>query len=495
MFSAFGGLAPRFETRRALLILNMQNDSFDVRAGNMMVNPDHDFADRIRAMVPFYRRLGDIVWVRTEYAVDRPSSPEHSAASTGDDDGVPTASSSPASRHEAELPAPSGRAQKAMRKAAARARTRQRSGVLGEIDQDDDAAEADAYLKKPRKGQRPAIYCAGTRGAAIIDSLLPLVDERTDMMVVKHHYSALDATPLLMALRMKLVTHLYLCGCLSNVSILTTAQDAVRHGFEVTVVEDCMGYRSEVKHLEVMRMMADLLGVSGTDSEEIIDDAGGRDPPDADELVITGPGLEGIKGSVVQAPGSRPQSIGGREKLEFRSRTAEAPTAKDQEHHEISHVEHARPSPPTSTSKDRIGEGDSSIIYDVLSPSLVADAFGKIRDEVQWQAMLHRSGEVPRRVAVQGWVDHERNRPLYRHPADFAPPLLHFTETVDRIRLELAKCLRQPFNHVLIQLYRDGEDNISEHSDKVGRNLQNCGQRAKAIHRLWTFCAAPILPT
>lgn len=81
--------------------------------------------------------------------------------------------------------------------------------------------------------------------------------------------------------------------------------------------------------------------------------------------------------------------------------------------------------------------------------------------------MRHRSGEVPRRVAVQGEIGMNGSIPIYRHPADESPPLLEFTPTVLKIRDELQMLLKQPFNHVLIQLYRSGQDNISEHSDKV----------------------------
>lgn len=117
---------------------------------------------------------------------------------------------------------------------------------------------------------------------------------------------------------------------------------------------------------------------------------------------------------------------------------------------------------------DTIGEGDSNIIYQALSSDLAHTAFESLQTEVAWQTMHHRSGEVPRLVSVQGDVDSSDDTvPIYRHPADESPPLLPFTTTVQRVREEVQELLSQPFNHVLIQLYRHGEDNISEHSDKV----------------------------
>ncbi|KAI8924293.1 hypothetical protein BC831DRAFT_466198 [Entophlyctis helioformis] len=118
------------------------------------------------------------------------------------------------------------------------------------------------------------------------------------------------------------------------------------------------------------------------------------------------------------------------------------------------------------------GSGDSRLLLDVLPPDLGATAFSDLRSEVAWQEMLHRGGPVPRLVAVQGTVDVDpltgvRAFPVYRHPADEQPVLTPFTPTVDRIRAVIEQSIGQSLNHVLIQLYRDGSDFISEHSDKT----------------------------
>ena len=117
--------------------------------------------------------------------------------------------------------------------------------------------------------------------------------------------------------------------------------------------------------------------------------------------------------------------------------------------------------------EDTIGAGDSRIIHDVLSPPLIENAFELLREEVCWETMHHRSGKVPRLVAVQGEIDEAGGVPIYRHPADESPTFLPFIPIVKQIKEEVETLLHQPFNHALIQLYRDGIDNISEHSDKV----------------------------
>ena len=535
MFTAFSGSCPplnvpRFETRKALIVLNLQNDSFDTSQELVICEPN-DFVENIKAMVPYFRKIGDIVWVRTEFQEIKPAgaSTAHGVTqrpqrddlvarqcelAATDDEGEDDGTEPPV---EAADYFPSSRSKAAMRRASAKTRSDQRKELYEVFNAKPDD-NVDAYVHKPRKGQPPPLYRPGTRGAAITDDILPLVDEARDLIIVKQHYSALDATPLLMSLRMKLVTHVYLCGLLTNVSIYATAADAVRHGFEVTVVEDCLGYRSEAKHVDAMRQMADILGVSGIDSEEIIDESGGREPPDA-ELGFTGPGYDGILGmpghTVEQNSNNAEHGADGLEKatsasptqnfkklligaqtmpvtaqgftiqLTARVDTVHVNPTEEMVNYNNSKQRNPRssipgdpPSPQDSKAGgnakstlgpgDKLGDGDSEIVYGALSSQLEETAFSAVKTEVLWQTMHHRNGEVPRKVAVQGEVGKDGiTIPIYRHPADESPPLQPFTATVDRIRAEVQKLLQQPFNHALIQLYRDGQDNISEHSDKV----------------------------
>ncbi|TRX91973.1 hypothetical protein FHL15_007070 [Xylaria flabelliformis] len=114
-------------------------------------------------------------------------------------------------------------------------------------------------------------------------------------------------------------------------------------------------------------------------------------------------------------------------------------------------------------------EGDTQVIYDILPADLARDMFTRLHAEVAWERMSHQGGEVPRLVAVQGLVatDDDGSKPVYRHPADASPPLHPFTPAVDAVRRIVEEELGHELNHVLIQLYRSGEDFISEHSDKT----------------------------
>lgn len=95
---------------------------------------------------------------------------------------------------------------------------------------------------------------------------------------------------------------------------------------------------------------------------------------------------------------------------------------------------------------DLIGQGDSQVAYDLDLPP---DMFHKIQHEVEWQRMYHLSGQVPRLVAVQGMCNTDGSVPIYRHPADEAPPLRPFTPNVHRIGALLERALGQGATHYI----------------------------------------------
>ena len=540
---------PHFDTRRALIVLNLQNDALSPSGGLAVTKPP-GFVDNIRALVPSFRRnTGDIVWVRTEFVSDKlvdaqPSSDLSFAEDTSPELLQASDHVSDQDRDEAEedegpsQPAeltthyPSSRAKHSMRHTSVKARAEEREAYHTALQ---ELGPTESLLANPRKGQGPLYFQRGTYGAAIADDVLPLVDEAQDLIIIKSHYSALDETPLLLSLRMRLVTDLYLCGCLSNVSIYATAADAVKHGFSVTVVEDCIGYRSKANHETALRQMEEIMGAYGITSEELIAEMNGAASPDNESASSTSSGLTGIglqslslgkesprsgneasipsqadsftketlriSKSQASPPGEATHAVTHR-KSAIAAATILAPTltsssldlhipekvaivsvseetvgvlqdggvmASGSKHVKSSHRMSvgSKLRTPNLGPNDIIGEGDSRIVLDILPSWLNGNAFGLLRTEVQWRSMHHRSGEVPRLVAVQGDIGRDGSTPIYRHPADESPPLSSFSPLVEKIRVEVQKSLNQPMNHALIQLYRNGEDNISEHSDKV----------------------------
>lgn len=114
-----------------------------------------------------------------------------------------------------------------------------------------------------------------------------------------------------------------------------------------------------------------------------------------------------------------------------------------------------------------LGAGDSCIFLDVLSDELKKDIFEHLDRDISWNVMTHKGGAVPRLISIQGDVEQEGCVPLYRHPADEQPATVAFTTFARKCRDEASSVLGQRFNHALIQKYRSGKDNISEHADKT----------------------------
>ncbi|RAH66334.1 isochorismatase family protein family [Aspergillus aculeatinus CBS 121060] len=489
----FGNL-PTIQTRKALLLLDLQND-FVRSNGALHVPNTADFLENIAQLASAFRRNGDVIWVRSYYQSPQPLI----SPSDGQDLVV-------LSRHD----------QNARAK-----RTPEDETVVGDRKMDDGhTIDEEAFLS----AKTPRCCVPQTPGAQFPAPVFAAIDSESDTLIIKSGYSALSDHNLILSFRTRFITELYLCGSLSNVSVYATALDAVRHGFSVTLVEDCLGYRSFHRHEEAMRRMADIFGASGITTQELLEEL---EWEETDAIARSGnprpvrtgnrAEIEGIMDGL--GFGSKSRSAARNESPEAlvgsgRRRRIEDLMAEFSDHdnpslQELANIARARvrdaseaqstdPSAVKARTRvrrtkrpnakgesgahtdtrrseksrkrdvyrpgDVIGEGDSRILYDLELPE---KAFEKIRDEVAWQKMYHLSGQVPRLVAVQGRALNDGSIPIYRHPADESPPLQPFTPTVDEVRVVVERILGHPLNHALIQLYRDGQDRISEHSDKT----------------------------
>lgn len=108
------------------------------------------------------------------------------------------------------------------------------------------------------------------------------------------------------------------------------------------------------------------------------------------------------------------------------------------------------------------GEGDCALYTDLMNDPAI---FNRVVEEVGWKQLDLRGGALPRLVAMQG--DLGKGEPLYRFPTDKQPDITEFSPAVDEIRQVAERAVGQNLNHALIQLYRDGQDYISEHADKT----------------------------
>lgn len=466
-FFPFGNI-PTIQTRKALLLLDFQND-FVRPAGALHVPNTPEILETLPSLAAAFRKVGDVIWVRSLFESSKPIN------EWGSGDRIVLENEAPR-RQQRQLP---------------------KSDVI-EIGSDRDSPElvdAEAFLS----AQSATCCAAQTTGFQFPAPLLAAINPERDIVLDKTAYSALESRELVLSFRSRFVTEVYICGSLSNVSVYATALDAVHNGFSVTLVEDCLGFRDFGRHREAMRRMADILGATGLTANELLQELDWQETdniaqgiPAAKRPAGASLGLEGILESfgvqaeeealddvdngeeynlaeiVQRTRALRGSSASGRpsdNKPKMRARVRR-PKRQDAtpEPTPQNHSSHAQPVETSEKTDGGLGEGDSRLVPELDLPN---DIFERIHAEVSWMKMFHLSGQVPRLVAVQGSIDPDGAIPIYRHPADESPPLKHFTPAVDQARIVVEQILGHPLNHVLIQLYRDGHDNISEHSDKT----------------------------
>jgi alkylated DNA repair dioxygenase AlkB len=113
------------------------------------------------------------------------------------------------------------------------------------------------------------------------------------------------------------------------------------------------------------------------------------------------------------------------------------------------------------------GEGDTSIVQ--IPEIIDTSAFWhRVKQDVQFHEMFNQGNAVPRLVSIQSIYEPNMGRPLYRHPNDEEPPNVEMIPVVRSLKdlVEQYTGVRG-INHVLIQHYRHGRDNIAAHSDKT----------------------------
>jgi nicotinamidase-related amidase/alkylated DNA repair dioxygenase AlkB len=730
--------ANQFQIKRSqiLIVFNLQNE-FASPEGKLPCN-DFGFVNRIKDLVPKFReKAGDIIWVRSEFETDR----RVNDGSVGSDQVVlgqySTEDIPSPVPEEAPVPIPISTVESSSsKKGLKKKKSRHMSNLFKTKKKEEKPPHKEPVNPTPIPKPAPPPPAPGTEelfltsahgferrcgpgttGVNFIPEIKGIM-EPIDTTIVASHYSAVKGTDLINSLRSRLASEVYMCGCVSNLSIYATIADMIGHGFKLQVIEDCLGFRSLQDHDDALKILLDdekmgLGSITSTvmqedldappeekyaqkaDVTDIADSMGAmtitsdkgkgkavvkdasqpsslppalkenkirvrsratpkppEDPQKQDpaalnksfttasdstsqkntlssdgqdqvlaalnkstaapsqnpsktpllssdaqaqvfaaleklsvkddeesqsqsqsttktktkskklksknktSVVETGPegssefqdapesnqpasdssilqkALDAIKqsqtlleehsGRAMEEQEKYRQDKGSKEAREPKAKSvhpshtasadlisavpdvyspSNAPGKKPQTDHLAAMKLKNLANLPTLGPGDKIGEGDSSIRYELLPATLrdeLNDAlplsdtiFYALYHEVQWQTMYHAAGAVPRKVAVQGAISVIGDKPLYRHPSDQAPPLLPFTKNVDTIRKEAEKIIDHPLNHVLIQLYRDGKDFISEHSDKTldimpGSKIVNASFGAQRTMRLRT---------
>lgn len=520
---------PIISTRRALLILDVQND-FLADDSVLPVRSPSGFVDRLKELVPNFRPNGYVFWIQTLFQESRSINTGHAdAEKVVTDREVATGKKmyrSPAARERAEV-------------------------NLG----NDQGGEA--YLTI-QEGDAPTILTSSP-GTDLYREVVEYAPEVwRDVHIQKSTYSAFRDGTLVQSLRGKFVTEIYLCGVLTNMSVFATAQEAAQHGYAITLIEDCLGYVDKARHDEALRRLVQTTGCDVLTSQEVVESFKSDQPRRSRTAASTGKGkvkdsketsigdaianfrisdvpvegestdtsaaidtddgaakqsetvsdvLRSIRtGRTNHGPTSeevlrsnrvpskaktRRRPSGSKESrttskskatTEASTETQEAKGRVKDEASKASTIAHPPNGPRDNTTSpdaiervpkiasqhpvDAFCEGDSAIYHDIVPEPHHARLFSKLRDEVYWQKMSHQGGEVPRLVCVQA-VDLNGATPIYRHPSDESPPSAAFTPTVKLIQGYVEQLLGHTVNHVLIQLYRNGSDYISEHSDKT----------------------------
>ncbi|RMZ17454.1 hypothetical protein D0862_00849 [Hortaea werneckii] len=212
---------PNLQTRKGLILLGLQND-FLSPDGKLPVSPRSGYLERLKELIPAFREFGDVIWVRSEFEANRSANAE--------DDNSDAVIAGPLVQES--LKAGAGTKRKAF----------QNSSVPAKKAKAVESIEDDPELFLTRTASREPCCVKGSWGAEYPDDIKALMDEK-DVKVTKTYYSGFGSTSLLLTLRSKLITELFVCGCNTNLSVFATAMDAARYGIQITLIEDCLGYR------------------------------------------------------------------------------------------------------------------------------------------------------------------------------------------------------------------------------------------------------------
>lgn len=276
MFEIDENSLPFVHTRQALLLLDLQND-FISTGGILPVDQPSDFLDRTFKLLPEFRASGNVIWVRSVFEESRTINEP-----VGDSESVITDNELPTARDgDAHLRAPIRPSQRLIEQHKKVVET---NGIRvdgdnsievddeEEEEEEEDSGEVEETYLTLRPKQLPKAVLPTSPGTNFSQSASMRIDGKKDLIFQKSWYSAFKDGNLVQILRAKFVTEIYLCGALTNISVFATAMDAARHGYTITIVQDCLGYRSKARHDEALRRLVEFAGCDIINSEDLIEE-------------------------------------------------------------------------------------------------------------------------------------------------------------------------------------------------------------------------------
>lgn len=226
---------PDVPTRKALIALDLQND-FLAADGALPVTQPDGMVSRIVKLAEAVRAsgYGEVIWVRSQFDTSRTAGEQQIMS--------------------AETP------QMPARPGSSVTRRPPPAAVDG---------DSEAFLSVVEGQAKPVCVRKGTTGADFLPAIAAAKGPK-DYAMTKSYYSAFQSGQLLNLLRRQFATELIICGSLSNVSVYATALAASSHGLDITIAEDCCGYRSEMRHMNAARRLMDQTGCEFANAEDII---------------------------------------------------------------------------------------------------------------------------------------------------------------------------------------------------------------------------------
>ncbi|ROV91344.1 hypothetical protein VMCG_09675 [Cytospora schulzeri] len=242
---------PDVPTKKALIAIDLQND-FLAEDGALPVSTPDGMIDNIVKLAAAVRDsgYGEVVWVRSQFDTSRAAGEQQIVVA-----------------ETTQIPARPGASAAAI---AARARTSQESPLESTPLEADPEAFLSIVSDQPdTERTKPECVRKGTKGVELLPAIAAAKGP-TDYVMTKTYYSAFQSGQLLDLLRRHFATELYICGALCNVSVYATALEASSYGFDITIVEDCCGYRSEMRHINARRKLTELTASEYATAADII---------------------------------------------------------------------------------------------------------------------------------------------------------------------------------------------------------------------------------
>lgn len=258
---------PFVQTRQALLILDVQTD-FVAEEGLLPAENAPTFIENILRVLPDFRASssGNVIFVRSIFEASRPINEEY-----GESEGVITDKEVLAATQQRKARRKPSRRQLRQDEISAQSSAGSSEGNPPvPVEARPDTIDETFLTVRPGRKQQMAL--AMSTGTNFAPQLAVAINANTDLVFQKTWYSAFKDGSLVQTLRAKFVTEIYVCGALTNISVYATAMDAARHGLAITIVEDCLGYRSKARHDEALKRLVEFTGCETITSAELIEE-------------------------------------------------------------------------------------------------------------------------------------------------------------------------------------------------------------------------------